>query len=68
MRLFVIGILYLVIVASVLFIGVAAFSLVQLWDAKLSIGTAFPDLIKIGITVIAGIGLPYCMVSYLKRL
>ena len=67
MRKVVLGALYLVVAASVLFAVLATYSLYELWDAKNQIGTAKINIMQIVGTSVFGAGLPYCMIHYLRK-
>lgn len=67
MRNVVLVLLYIVVIVSLLYASASAYLLFDLWDAKVAIGAAKRDVIHIAATVVLGMGLPYCMICYLRR-
>lgn len=67
MRQVVIGVLYVVIGASLAFAATMAYSLYELWELKLQIGTVRITALSIAGAIVLGAGLPYCMIHYLRK-
>lgn len=67
MKVIVLAALYAVVIAALAYAVVGAYALITLWEAKVSIGTASMDMVKIGAAVVLGAGIPYCLIRYIRR-
>lgn len=59
--------LYLVILVSSAYFLMGAYALVSLWEAKAGLGVIHRDLIRLLLAMVLGVGVPYCMIVYIKK-
>lgn len=67
MRNVVLGFLYIVVILSLLYAIAGAYLLFDLWDSTVEIGVVKRDVMQIAVAIVLGMGLPYCMICYLRR-